>query len=290
MWIVFAILTVLCWGTSETIFKSSVEDDDESLLKLFAYNGIILGICAVIFMLVMQVPFDIRYVIRYAPIALIYLTSMYFMYKAMPLLKISILSPISNSSCALTSLLCIFVLHQTLSPIQAAAVITVIMGIILLSINKEEVKNSEDKKKSYKIYIIGILLAVGYWLFDGIGSFLDDYILGEAMSAEQVIIAFSFVYFISGIISYIILKVKDRSYKFNSDKKKLIGSLFETAGQYFYIYTYSLGNAAIASPFIASYSIVTLILSRIFLKEKLTWKQYLIIAFIIAGMLVLSLE
>ena len=102
----------------------------------------------------------------------------------MPLLKISILSPISNSSCALTSMLCVFVLHQALSPIQAAAVITIIIGIILLSINKEtDAENPEEAKSKYKVYIIGVLLAIGYWLFDGIGSFMDDYVLGEAMSA-----------------------------------------------------------------------------------------------------------
>ena len=46
----------------------------------------------------------------------------------------------------------------------------------------------------------------------------------------------------------------------------------ETAGQYTYIYAFAFGDAAIASPYIAAYSIVTVILSRIFLKRKIKEK------------------
>ena len=48
------------------------------------------------------------------------------------------------------------------------------------------------------------------------------------------------------------------------------------------------GNGAIAAPIISSVCIVSLLLSRIFLKEKLSWKTYAFIAVVIVGILLLA--
>lgn len=290
MWILFAIITVLLWGTSETIFKSVSNEDEKSVLKLLSYNGIILGICSIIFWIITKTEITWDVILTYLPISLIFITSMFFAYKAMKLVKISIISPLQNSSCALTSLLCVILLNQELTTIQLIAIIIIVISIVLLSINKSEV-DDKNEKKSYKKYLWGLGFAFGYWLLDGIGSFLDDYTLNDKLSAEQLIIAFSLIYFVVGLICFIILHfIKREKITMKLDKKKLIGTLIETAGQYTYIYTYAFGDAALASPFIASYSIVSLILSRIFLKEKLNKKQYLLITLILIGMITLSIE
>ena len=122
---------------------------------------------------------------------------------------------------------------------------------------------------------------------------MDDYTLEADLSAEQVIIAYSLIYAVIGIITLIVLKFKDKEYKlfdFKNNKLKLVGTLVETAGQYTYIYAFAFGDAALASPYIAAYSIVTVILSRIFLKEKLKKKQYILIGLILAAMITLSFE
>lgn len=121
---------------------------------------------------------------------------------------------------------------------------------------------------------------------------MDDYTLEADLSAEQVIIAYSLIYGVIGIICAIIVKYKERDYKFikiRDNKLKLLGTLVETAGQYTYIYAFAYGDAAIASPYIAAYSIVTVILSRIFLKEKLKKKQWILIGLILVGLITLSI-
>ena len=174
--------------------------------------------------------------------------------------------------------------------------------MILLSINKDETlrlesgdkeADAKNAKRAYLLYLKGIAFALGYWFLDGIGSFMDDYTLEANLSAEQVIIAYSFIYGIIGVICAIVVKFKERDYKYTKvkeNKLKLLGTLVETAGQYTYIYAFAFGDAALASPYIAAYSIVTVILSRIFLKEKLTKKQYVLIGLILAGMITLSIE
>ena len=302
MWLLFATITVLLWGTSETIFKKVSTHERHSVLKLISFNGIILGICALIFMLVTRTEVNFDMIKTYLPIAIIYIASMFCTYKAMTLVKVSILSPIQNSSCAITTILCILILGQTVGVPQIIAIAVIIICMILLSVNKDEVlriesgnKEEDEKnaKRAYLLYIKGIAFALGYLLLDGIGSFMDDYTLEADLSAEQVIIAYSFIYAIVGIIALIVLKFKEKDYKlfdFKKNKLKLAGTLVETAGQYTYIYAFAFGDAALASPYIAAYSIVTIILSRIFLKEKLKRRQYVLIGLIIAAMITLSFE
>lgn len=302
MWLIFATITVLLWGTSETIFKKVSTNEKNSVLKLISYNGIILGICALIFMFITRTEMNFDILKTYLPISIIYITSMFCTYKAMTLVKVSILSPLQNSSCAITTILCILLLKQEVEIYQIIAIIVIIIAMILLSINKDEVlrlesgdseKDKINARRAYLLYLKGIGFALGYWLLDGIGSFMDDYTLEANLSAEQVIIAFSFIYCFVGILCSIILKYKDTEYKFidlKQNKLKLVGTLVETAGQYTYIYAFAFGDAALASPYIAAYSIVTVILSRIFLKEKLKRKQYILITLILIGMITLSVE
>ena len=300
MWLIFATITVLLWGTSETIFKKVSNIEKHSVLKLISCNGIMLGVCALIFMLITRTEMNFDILLTYLPISLIYIASMFCTYKAMTLVKVSILSPLQNSSCAITTILCIFILKQQVSIIQIIAIISIIICMILLSINKDEVlriesgnKEEDEKnaKRAYLLYLKGIFFALGYWFLDGIGSFMDDYTLEANLSAEQVIIAFSFIYCFIGIITSIVLKFKEKDYKIinvKENKLKWLGTFIETVGQYTYIYAFAFGDAVLASPYIAAYSVVTVILSRIFLKEKLKKKQYALISLILIAMITLS--
>ncbi|MGI5906972.1 MAG: EamA family transporter [Candidatus Pararuminococcus gallinarum] len=49
-------------------------------------------------------------------------------------------------------------------------------------------------------------------------------------------------------------------------------------------------NAIIVAPLIASYSVFSVLLSRIFLKEKMTQKQYLIVVAVMSGIALLALS
>ena len=57
---------------------------------------------------------------------------------------------------------------------------------------------------------------------------------------------------------------------------KYVGAIFETAGQLAYIYALSSGESALAAPIISSYCLASVLWSRLFLKEKLSWKHYLL--------------
>ena len=84
--------------------------------------------------------------------------------------------------------------------------------------------------------------------------------------------------------------MKSKKVKFGAvpqHKDKILAAVFETAGQFTYVYALG-GVDAVAAPILSSVCIVSLLLSRIFLKEKLNWKTYAFIAVVIIGILLLA--
>jgi drug/metabolite transporter (DMT)-like permease len=98
-----------------------------------------------------------------------------------------------------------------------------------------------------------------------------------------------YTFFIVAVIIFIFLKfVKKEKIEMPKQKDRILAAAAETLGQITYVYAIS-GNAIVVAPMISSYCIVSLILSRIFLKEKLTKKQYAMVFLVIAGILVLGI-
>ena len=71
------------------------------------------------------------------------------------------------------------------------------------------------------------------------------------------------------------------------NRDKILAAVFETAGQFTYVYALG-GVDAVAAPILSSVCVVSLLLSRIFLKEKLPKKTYLFIGIVIFGILLLA--
>jgi drug/metabolite transporter (DMT)-like permease len=75
----------------------------------------------------------------------------------------------------------------------------------------------------------------------------------------------------------------------SQNKDKVLAAVFETGGQLTYVYALG-GVDAVAAPILSSVCVVSLVLSRIFLKEKLSWKTYAFITIVIIGILLLAIS
>jgi drug/metabolite transporter (DMT)-like permease len=139
-----------------------------------------------------------------------------------------------------------------------------------------------------------------YCIIDSLGTFFDGYYLDDITTTplkyvteenfEDVAnVAYMYTFFIVAVIIFIFLKfVKKEKIEMPKQKDRILAAAAETLGQITYVYAIS-GNAIVVAPMISSYCIVSLILSRIFLKEKLTKKQYAMVFLVIAGILVLGI-
>ena len=136
-----------------------------------------------------------------------------------------------------------------------------------------------------------------YATIDALGSFLDIFFLEMETSplvdiTEENIelvanISYELSFAIVGLVLFIFMKLKGVKFELPKQGDKAIAAVCETAGQLTYVYAMS-GNGAIAAPILSCVCVVSLLLSRIFLKEKLTKKQYLFISIIIVGILMLA--
>jgi drug/metabolite transporter (DMT)-like permease len=129
-----------------------------------------------------------------------------------------------------------------------------------------------------------------YAVIDGLGTFLDAVYLDELslIGEDAALIAYEYTFLLVGAGCWLFLRRKRVPFHVTREKDKGIAALFETAGQFFYVFAMAR-NAVIAAPMIASYSIVSILLSRLFLKEKLSRAHYAAIGIVMLGIAVLGL-
>ena len=146
-----------------------------------------------------------------------------------------------------------------------------------------------DGDRKYRFGAIAIILPILYCIIDGLGTFMDAYWLENILDEEQANLSYEFTFALCALCSYIYLAViKKQKFSYLREGNFDAAAVCETAGQFTYVYALS-ANAIVAAPMIASYSVVSVLLSRIFLKEKLRLAQYAVIVMVLVGIAVLGI-
>ena len=301
-WLFFSIATALLWGTAELFYKKgALPNEKYSHLKICVWVGVVMGAHAIFTLLTMDIGYDPVNLLVYLPVSLLYIVSMAFSYFGMRFLEESISDPIENTSGAVCSLLCVLILKESLSPLSVIAIIIIVIGVLGVGFLENSGETQRKKNLGKKLAIIAFCMPFVYALLDAFGSFVDIFYLDDFATTPLINVTeetiedvantsyeLTFALFALGL--YIFMKAK--KVKFGpvpQHKDKILAAVFETAGQFTYVYALS-GNGAIAAPIISSVCIVSLLLSRIFLKEKLSWKTYAFITVVIIGILLLAVS
>ncbi len=109
-----------------------------------------------------------------------------------------------------------------------------------------------------------------------------------ASSAANV--AYELTFLAAGVLCFVYtVIIKRQPLVPKMEAPKYAGAIFETAGQFTYIMALASGDAAMAAPIISSYCMASVLWSRLFLKEKLSWKHYVCIAVTFAGILIMGI-
>lgn len=316
----FLIFSTLCWGLAEIFYKKgNVADEPYAHLKTTVFVGIFFGIYSLFILLTQDV--NIRYLpanfVRYLPVALCYIVSMVCSYYGVRYIEESISDPIENTSCAFVPILCAVFMHEELSLKTIIAIIIVVVGI--LGVGFFDSQGKENRKRAFgkKLAIISIAMPFCYMLLDAIGTFLDIYYTDDASTSVLIGVTdknlehtanccYEFTFFLVAIGILVFLKTKkvklfslaeteetgkekNLIQKIGGQHNKILAALFETGGQATYLFALSEGSGIAAVILGAGTVIVSFILSRFLLKEKLSVLQYAFIAIIFAGIISLSL-
>lgn len=297
MWFICAIITTLVWGLAELFYKKGAKPEEKySHLKICICVGIVMTIHAIFVMITERLDYDFINVIKYLPVSFFYIVSMACSFFGMRFLEESISDPIENTSGAIAAILCFLILKQTMSKIALIGVVLIIIGVVMLGIF--EVKDETRRKKlGKKLAVISFIMPFVYALLDAIGSFLDAYYLELETSpllriTEENIelvanTSYELTFGIVALILAIFIFIRKEKLNLLQQRDKWLAAVCETAGQFTYVFAMG-GSAIITAPILSSVCVVSVVLSRIFLKEKLTKKQYGAIITVIAGILLIS--
>ena len=298
MWFLYALLTALAWGAADLFYKKGSNVKDKySHLKIVTIVGLVMGIHGLFYMVVNDISFDPFEMVRYLPVSMLYILSMTFGYIGLRYMELSIASPVQNSSGAITAILLFIFFPREMQPLEVLGVVIITVGVISLAIIESREQQAALKLENtavnpkYQIGILAITFPIIYAVLDALGSFADGIYLDELklISEDNALLAYEFTFFICGVLAFIWVKfVKKQDFKIFKERDKGLAAIFETTGQFFYVFAMS-GSAIIAAPLIASYAIFSAILAHIFLKERLKKNQYFVIAFVMIGIILLGI-
>ncbi len=301
MWFILSLIAIFFWGGSDLFSKMGSKPTDKySHWKIVIAVGTVMGIHATIELLT-GTNFEPMDFIRYLPATFCYIASMILGYVGLRYIMLSIGSPICNSSGAIACILCLVFLGKEHMPdaITWLGIVLVCIGVVGLAFVEknvdEEVKELSAKKenKKYRTSFIALVFPLLYASLDGLGTFADALLLDTGkVNEDSGNIAYEYTFFLMAIICFIyVYVIKKEKFEKKFDIPKWIGACCETAGQFAYIYALGpkYGNPAVAAPMISAYCVFSVFLSRIVLKEKLSWKHYAVIFTVFAGIIAMGI-
>ena len=299
MWFTYALITSVAWGCADLFYKKGSNPADKlSHLKIVVMVGLVMGLHAFIYMFANKIEFSPISIVQYLPVSSMYILSMTLGYVGLRYIELSISSPIQNSSGAVAAILCFIFLGQRMQSFQYVAVALICAGLVLLGVfqrrqeDQIRLQRQEVVDAKYRTGLWAMIFPLLYCLVDGLGTFLDALYLDEGaiMSEDTALLAYEFTFFICALVAWVYIAfVKKESFNVFKERDRGLAAVFEMGGQFFYVFAMA-ENAIIAAPMIASYSIFSVLFSRIFLKEKLTRLQYLMVMIVMLGILILGLE
>lgn len=294
MWFWLAIVALLCWSGSDLFSKiGSKPDDKHSHLKMVMAVGLVMGLHALYEIFIVGTSITMGDFLTYLPVSMLYIISMTIGYIGLRYIELSISSPICNSSGAIAALGCFIFLGQRMSSLQTFAVLLVCIGVVGLGfVEMKEDKELRVKRQStanvkYTKSLLAILLPILYCIIDAAGTLADSLVL-EKLNENTANVAYELTFLFLGIMAFFyVVVIKKEKLTVKRESPKFVAAIFETAGQFAYIFAVS-ANAIAAAPVISSYCVASVLWSRIFLKEKLSIKHYAMIIICVMGIVILG--
>ena len=303
-WLFFSVATAVLWGAAELFYKKGAQPDEKySHLKICVWVGVVMGAHAVFTLLTQDIGYNPVNIIRYLPVSLFYIISMAFSYFGMRFLEESISDPIENTAGVICVILFAVFMGDEFSWLTWLSVGVITVGVVGVSYLENSGETTRKKTYGKTLAVISFCMPFLYALLDAFGTFLDDaFFLIEDLAASPLVdvteetieavanTSYELTFALFALCLFIFMKSK--KVKFGpvpQHKDKILAAVFETAGQFTYVYALG-GVDAVAAPILSSVCVVSLLLSRIFLKEKLSWKTYAFITVVIVGILLLAVS
>ena len=319
-WLILTLACIILWGVTDILYKATFyKDDPLSYYKSFVWVGLVMALAGFVMSnwsdtLLESIKMVKNDVIHLVPLCLIYAFGWFFGLVGTKHLGASVVSTIENIDGALVAIVIYFYYLFTgyvnpsyrIGSIVVIATVLIIVGVVLLGrqehvLKKQEMNLSEDKKK-HSLGAFALFFPIIYTLIDAFtlaeisGVNLNGGMVEQGANASIPAIDF-FIFECAGFalvavfIWLYMLVVKKYAYNpFQEEELIRCGAATgETTGTMAFLFASSI-NPILTTPIASLYCLVTIVLARIFLKERLTKKQYLSLALVVAGIVLLGVS
>lgn len=277
--IIFGVIAMMSWGASDFFVTKSARGCEP--FRAFLWSQITaLIMLSIIFFIFFKTP---KFSFAVAGLILLsgLLTSVANMafYKSLKVGKVSIVMPVASCWAVVTVLISLIFLSQSLTQNRAIGVVLAIAGAVFVSFSWKELKKLKN-------HAVGVNYAVIAALAYGV-----DFVLIDIMANK---IGWFFPMLFVGLVTACFLSIyagisgKDISFPKNIWYFIILVGILDTVAYLFYSSSVTTEYGAVMAPIAASSPAVSIILAKIFLKEKIEIHQEIGIVSVIFGLILLS--
>ncbi|MEX0616748.1 MAG: DMT family transporter [Candidatus Woykebacteria bacterium] len=275
MWLIFAVLTAICWGLVLASVKrayTSFSPTTFVVIGSVSAVGILLP-----FSLINKAQFVLWPLL---PVAIIVAALFIFEFYALEKGKLSLTGTVLNMYPFFTLVFAALFLQESISFLGKAGVGVILLGLLLISLdNLQEFKNF--KTKGWLLWGLAGALATGFgdFLIKAMINYFDPY-------------SYSLTFVIGWLtISMLLLIFDKKNFKMNFSKDFVylcLGTIFLFSGYIFLHLALQAGLVSIVTPITSSAAVISLLLAFVWLKEKIFKHQLIGALLIITGVIVVS--
>lgn len=301
------LICILCWSAADIFYKKgSAFSDKLSHMKIMVWLGIVMGITAILLLPLSEVGLSLVGIVihyrEYIPVAVLYVLALLSGTVGSRYLDVSLTSPLENIDGAVAALILLLYFSFTgglgegthLTVWNIGSILFVTVGVVLLGIQEHRLSQQEKAaamsgQRRHALGAIAFIFPLLYTLVDACSMVFESIVLagGEDAIAGQFdfLICECTAFALAGLISWLYLLVVKKTAYNPFQKGELVkcgAALTETMGNISYAMA-AAANPLLTPPVTTGYCVLTILGARLFLKEKLTGRQYLCLALVLAG-------
>ena len=313
LWLILILFCILFWGVTDVLYKASTDYNDPlTHYKAFVWIGIVMAVAGTVAFFLSDTLLDSLRMVKenlyLVPLCVFYAAALFFGLIGKKHLAASVVSPLENIDGAMAAIILYFFflftdrshITDNIGVIDMIGTLTIIVGVVCLGIQEHKLSREEihveEHKKRHRMGALALLFPFLYNLVDVISIVATSITVSEETEVGIPDIDFFFFeslgFFVVAVFLWLYMLIV-KKYRYNPFAKKewirCGAATGETLGAVTYIFAVGI-DPIMTVPITSSYCLVTIILARIFLKEKLTKKQYLSLALLALGIILLGLS
>ena len=307
MWTFFVFVCVSLWGVTSIFYKKGADQNDPYIhLKFSVITGLECFIIALVYLFIREEPYSIwESAARFWPLTafgILYAIGNTFTFKGFLYNDASVVAPIENTANGSYVMILIAAyallgrvdsIWEVLTPFKIAGILCIFLGLLSIGIIQHNEAKAAGKTEKFKAGATALIFPLLFSMMDGLETVVNgiclDKTFGYAMPEGDSIIIGGMEYAFFALLFWVYISVREKK-AYNPFTKASVpffcGTLCDNVAIVCYAYAMALDSVA-TDPILAVYPMITVLLSRIILKEKLSLKQYLCLALMFAGSIII---